>query len=718
MVKEEKRKIRVQANTNFPFITVEDFDTGAPVNDKNCLEMVNSIQKSLKDIGTDEIKKVEEALIEENATEIVDALIECKKISLMFSEENCKKLLEIMYKIHIKDNSQEVIKELYELKLYLGSRTRNYAELYDDINEYLKDFEQDLEPTKRLNLLLFKANSASQSNKKEVAEELYKKIIAEAPKENHTILAWAHRGLSICFEKKNKSFINNEKKTAELFLLAGNKNQYIVSQVKMADSMVNTQPEESIKILKDSIAILDPSNPFNREMIASLYLKLAKIHDVIGLKNEAKKYAEKAIDFRKNPTQIGNEQAIIATFYALEHYSENSNNQNIKEEIRLIEKQMSEDGKKENEIRMRLIKAINEENVNEMQTLKEKVIALEDIQFEIIYWIGFVSISQQSFHEKLEILNDMLLKTEKEDISDEIRHLLYSTFADIYLENKKEEKAIEWYKKALEIEPYSKKNRQNYVALLQKNRLWEESKEFIETEIKRHGKLPGISLAYGITLMELGRHGDAIEYFTIAEEKVELKELAEKCKNDAIEKFVRYNKQDIKIEKYPNVVVEDITLEKLKECLADFSEHIEKNIRMSFWQDSIDCKWISQPEQHGKNLLYTFIKARFGEYTETILEVSTGAGRIDIYLNFSNGFKTIIELKICGAPGYSKNYALEGIEQLEHYMKNKGVNVGFLVVFDSRKRDNKKGINNEYPCESKTIYSYVADVTPTIKHKK
>ena len=95
-------------------------------------------------------------------------------------------------------------------------------------------------------------------------------------------------------------------------------------------------------------------------------------------------------------------------------------------------------------------------------------------------------------------------------------------------------------------------------------------------------------------------------------------------------------------------------------------------------------------------------------------EVYIGAGRIDIYLQFSNGFKTVIELKMCGH-SYSEAYSLEGRQQLDHYLTNKKVHVGYLLIFDSRTRDFKKNIQPVYVIGQNIVYTIVVDVRPSVK---
>ncbi|HFV9903076.1 TPA: hypothetical protein ACIVQ8_004405, partial [Salmonella enterica subsp. enterica serovar Hvittingfoss] len=60
--------------------------------------------------------------------------------------------------------------------------------------------------------------------------------------------------------------------------------------------------------------------------------------------------------------------------------------------------------------------------------------------------------------------------------------------------------------------------------------------------------------------------------------------------------------------------------------------------------------------------------------------------------------------------GYSSNYALSGESQILHYLESRKINVGFLVVFDSRTRDFSKGIQYFKSIDNYSIFSKVVDV--------
>jgi|GEM_PF-5177373 len=157
----------------------------------------------------------------------------------------------------------------------------------------------------------------------------------------------------------------------------------------------------------------------------------------------------------------------------------------------------------------------------------------------------------------------------------------------------------------------------------------------------------------------------------------------------------------------------------LKRCLEDFTSYIQSEKRMTFWQsgDIEGRKWMSRPEEHAKNLLHTFLSGRFGDSVYTFEEITSGAGKVDLFVVSPNREKVVIELKMCGH-GYSTAYAQEGKEQLLHYMKNKGTQISYLLVFDSRVRDFAQGFQENEPISGMSITTIIVDVRPYVKQKE
>jgi hypothetical protein len=70
---------------------------------------------------------------------------------------------------------------------------------------------------------------------------------------------------------------------------------------------------------------------------------------------------------------------------------------------------------------------------------------------------------------------------------------------------------------------------------------------------------------------------------------------------------------------------------------------------------------------------------------------------------------------ICGA--HTEAYAREGIEQLAHYMENRGAKTGYLIVFDSRVSEFSRGFQDTEIVSGMSLLTIIADVRPYVKHR-
>ena len=75
----------------------------------------------------------------------------------------------------------------------------------------------------------------------------------------------------------------------------------------------------------------------------------------------------------------------------------------------------------------------------------------------------------------------------------------------------------------------------------------------------------------------------------------------------------------------------------------------------------------------------------------------------------------VIELKMLGAPSYSSTYALQGEDQITHYMDNRMCHLGYLVLFDARSLT--WGRLPEEASAGNTIVRIFVDVRPDIPSK-
>ncbi len=132
-----------------------------------------------------------------------------------------------------------------------------------------------------------------------------------------------------------------------------------------------------------------------------------------------------------------------------------------------------------------------------------------------------------------------------------------------------------------------------------------------------------------------------------------------------------------------------VTTGELETVLREFSKKVSSDYRMDYWardENHDDYEWVANPERRAQIQLRTWLDGSFRGRVTVLEEIDAGAGRMDVLLQLAGGNQAILELKMCGFR-YSSTYAAAGIDQILHYMEQKDVNVGYLVVFDARLRD-------------------------------
>jgi len=134
----------------------------------------------------------------------------------------------------------------------------------------------------------------------------------------------------------------------------------------------------------------------------------------------------------------------------------------------------------------------------------------------------------------------------------------------------------------------------------------------------------------------------------------------------------------------------------IKEQLKKFKEIVERNCINAFWDSRIKGKLQPYPEEIGKSILVTFFSAS-EFYSHIGTENEEGVGKCDIVTISKKNEKNIFELKIVKSTSDIK----KGIKELLYYMSKEVLDEGYLILFDSRKRDHK--IDDEIIMDGKKI---------------
>lgn len=587
-----------------------------------------------------------------------------------------------------------------------------YASIIGELKEVIKyidllesEFSDSLDDKHLNGFTLERARYAKEQGKRHLAVIHYQELL----KRKHTSprdTAVAYQGLAD-LANNDQDTSRYHKLSADKFLEAGLNKDAITNLLQLSKLQAKESPDLALITLETCLQLAGSDDLLDRHGKAHLLQDKATYLHKLGEKEEALKTIEDA--FILDEGVFGAEMNLHTSYRMAAQYASELG---IKDKADHYTK-----------LAVDIAAAIDDELFN-LQTkiadyYNEHDRLSRDLLNEVIEFgnsglIGTVLLKESldpsnSITESIDFLDAALGHLGKNDARGVI-DLVHFHFGLIYQKQGLTTDAEESYLKSLDANPYNYPAANNLAGLYMKSEQWEKAGEFFDTRIKLLGELPNMCFVYGKALYEQHRYYEALDFFNKA--NPETKGLLQ-LKNDC---FNNMPKSMIATSFKPEVVVE-ITSDNLLAALKEFSATVSSQNRMYFWQSDKKGghKWNKNPEEIGKQLLIAFLSAKFGkESVQIIQEHRAGAGFIDLYLFLAGGLKVVVELKMCGAP-YTSSYAISGKDQIVHYQNNTGSHLGYLVVFDGRKRDFAKGFQELQVVEDKTIFSVAVDVRNTVK---
>jgi hypothetical protein len=608
--------------------------------------------------------------------------------------------------------------DLYILKLFIAETINDYEYIEKTVSLFLKNFKNKLKIGSYEELRFQQANAAYHNGKKDLALFIYKELMDISNLRPYT-KAKIHNNFAVFFTSDDFEKIKYLEIASDNFLQSGHRIDAAKVKLHIADSILKNNPDKAMEVIESVESLVDfqEINDYYAKAKISNYKarvlfkqnKLDKAIDEIekAIKHLEGLYGESIEQERYSNYGFASILAKNIGKTELATYYENKSNE-IKSLIRdkdfILKIQLGELFEKKDFEGVRQLKdSIKDENDEHLTFMYHMIIAKDN--------------HNMSFEDKINELEQAKAILEKNTtLSKELWENLSFCFAEFYI-GQDEIKSIEWYKKTLSYNPLNQTSCQKYAILLQKYKKWDELEEFCKKQLDLRGELSGWLYLYGESLYNNNKPNQAMPVLSRSMELSEDKELkcrAEKLILDLAKSGITPDSSFLNNISKPQY---QITLEEFETCLNDFILYTQQEIRMQFWEycsKEKKYKWTSKPENVAKRLFQTYLKAKFGENIGIFDETPAGAGRIDLYIKFAGNLKIIVELKICGE-GYTSGYALEGIEQLDHYLNNRNTHIGYLLVFDARKRDFGKDLNGVLIRETYTIFTKAIDLRYSVK---
>lgn len=612
-------------------------------------------------------------------------------------------------------------KQLHGVRADLAMAARRYADAEADIRALLEGERWTLEAGARAGFTLAAADALSGLDKKELAFLRYRRVLEMDDLEPRT-RALAHHGVARALGGDAEA-ISHERLASDAFLQAGDRIKAARCLVAVAHRLRYPDTKAALAALREATRLVEiESSPVGKAVLADVHRKHASILVLVGELDAAAEMNDRAIALERELVGANAEAHLGASLAQGVDIAERSGNEEkraaLDKELDALQARRADPA---SSLRDRL-RTCGEVAADEAATLLAELKAVGDpdliVTFHVMRALHMAAMDIDGSIEHLEEAWSTLKSIEPADSGRE--EAVVEAYACCYEEAKRDEDAYKWHRRVLALNPFNFRSRQNSAAFLQRSKRWKELAELAEADRARFGDLPGILTTLGQAWLELGRKNEALAILILARQK---RDSPSRFNDELIARAAAAGAELPAggAEAPPPKRV--VTRADFEGALADLALHVSHAQRMTFWQAATTSKrrgkgdghvWVSKPERHATIVLRAFLASRFGLAIEDFQELATGAGRIDLLVIATGGLRLIIELKMCGDP-YTQAYASDGIDQLRHYMGTKRTALGYLLVFDGRRRDFGKGLAETIPCDEGTIFVRFVDLRPVIE---
>ena len=562
------------------------------------------------------------------------------------------------------------------------------------------------EPVKLRNLRLMRANAEGALQRVETARVLYQELLAD-PDAEVDVRAWAFRGLAMASPPRSEQQRIWEERAGDAFAESGDRTQMATSYLSVARRLRHREPVRALALVERVVESFSEEDPRTIEERASILHMKAELHHSGGKLGEAFAAAHDAAELRSKIQ--GNEPALSSSLHLAAGLADALGDRAASAELLTRAEILDRTLRAEDAIRVRVFGAMQ---ANDLVALKagrdeaeavsaQHIVALADI---------YIALHDQSLSHAGRIASiEGAQRRFGRRARDGDLAIVASAFAEAYRASGDYDSALAWYLRVLELSPEDQVAWRNAVALLFKAQRWQDAIDVLRVELELRGERPGLMTALGQALIEVGEPQEAVRALVRAkklakpDQHVHIDSLMERAATTPVTKTVQV------------VVPRFASLYDLEMQLLDFKAQVEGEWRMQFWRrvpESKKHKWKEEPEAHAKALLQAFLSGGALKGSEILEEVRAGWGRIDLYVRLAGGERVVIELKMLGA-GYSSTYAAEGFDQLCHYMASKQTNVGYLIAFDARLRDQGKVLRRAPEAKDRQIAVLMVDMRPS-----
>lgn len=522
--------------------------------------------------------------------------------------------------------------------------------------------------------------------------------------------AWVWRNISMTLPLSDPEAMEAARQSADAFLQAGNKLQAGTSLLRMADCLMTEAPDRALDALDQMFALVEQEGITNLELRAGVHH--ARGNRLLMLRNAslALDDAMRAIALRRG--LLGAESQLISSLNlaaaALMVLGRNDEAKTYSDEADAL---TSQKGVSHFELANQVMSLFETFDRNLADRIEQT--ARASGSWELVSGVVVArgtrdpSLTQEA---RLGVLEGLLMELRGIGAPDDMSEPARQAVAGLLTEMGKPERAVGWWRDLARDRPWDRGIMSNLLNAYMALEDWAEAEKLLRAQIALVGERPGFLFFLGKVLYSAGRMSEALTNLHkangLSQEGSDLKRNILELREKALDAG-----GTILADELP-APPKDVSRAELEAALDEFATHIATNLRMSFWRKKAGKReWVESPERLSKDQLYTFLQAKLSGRIRIFTEIVAGAGRLDLYLQFSGGLTVIIELKMCGGR-YPSSYAAAGEDQILHYLENRDTRLGYLIVFDARIGKFGESVLVPRNADNYTVYEKFVDVRP------
>lgn len=705
-------KIEIDLPTGRVVGTLNKLDGLAVLDESLIRRMVASIGEGFRDGANDAASEIEVAVAARNPAQIISTIRHGLDLGA-FSFRPTSRLFQALTGIDIGLFEGDERQTVREVRMGVAQWLRQYEVAGEEAGALLREAPEKFDDQQKGALQMIIAMATLRKGSTEAALHIWRQLLKTPGALDAPNRAWAWRNISMSLARENPEARQAAKCSADAFLEAGDVQEAGTSLMRLVECLLYEEPAQAIEALNEVVALTNRQGLSNRGLRAAAHHAKANRLLQLGRHMDAFEDAVEAVELWRG--LMGTEQQLISSLHLAAIEARTVGKLDDAERFEAEAEQVTDETDSTHFKLARRVVALFQ-NFDEKQAAELMSDAEHEGNREVVAGIRVVQATQNpalTDAERLSLLEETLTNLNRLGARPGEKAPAQLALAETLRRLGEDDRADEWYRKILASNPLDGGALSVFINSLWKREKWDEAIPFLERQLQLRGRLPGFLFAYGRSLYEAGRHSEAVTALVECLKSVpvdgDISREAMKIRDAALDKG-----GTILPPRPPKPNLHPVTREEFDQKLEAFARLISSAQRMEFWTRGKRSthSWDSRPEKKAQSLLHSFLKGHFGDRVGVFEELSSGAGRIDIYLRFQGELSMILELKMCGR-GYSEQYAASGEDQLEHYMGNRDSRIGYLIVFDARTANFEKPLfsgGSQF-----TIFEKNIDVRPTVK---